>query len=311
MSIKVTIYRNRRVLLLLLVIVAVYLLFANHMPSSSLGNRSSTAPEVTPNIREFEPARPVKQDTKQNGDVEAGRAKDAAMRFLRSSMQKDRVVVFSKSTCPFCKATKDLLDKYSSEGGLSYKVIEVDLRTDAQNIRQALVSAYKRTTFPSIFVDSECLGGNDDIQNLERQGALAKLLKEKGLIAALAHPKPSQKDDSVPKEYTPSAVDIKVRRLIKDNRVMVFSKTYCPYSKRAKALLAEYHNERGLEFSVLEADLEPDSMAVKAALGRESSRLTFPNIFVDGHSIGGSDELLQKHQNGELVAMLKDRGLIV
>ncbi|KAJ1799963.1 hypothetical protein LPJ59_001452 [Coemansia sp. RSA 2399] len=309
MSIKVTLYRNRRVLLLLLAVAALYMLFASRLPSSSLGNRRGTEPADARAFEQTQP--PVKQHTKPENDKEAERAKDAAMRFLRLSMQKDRMVVFSKSTCPFCKATKELLAKYSKESGLSYKVIEVDLRTDAQNIRQALVAGYKRTTFPSIFLDSECLGGNDDIQQLEKQGALAKLLREKGLISAPAPPNPGRKDNPAPAKYTPSAVDLKVRSLIKDNRVMVFSKTYCPYSKRAKRLLGEYRNARGLEFSVLEADLEPDSMAVKAALERVSSRLTFPNIFIDGQSIGGSDELVQKHQNGELADMLKERGLIV
>ncbi|KAJ2585241.1 hypothetical protein EV177_009982, partial [Coemansia sp. RSA 1804] len=158
-----------------------------------------------------------------------------------------------------------------------------------------------------------CLGGNDDIQQLEKKGALAKLLEDKGLIAAPASVSriPAAKEEAPSEEPQTSAVDVRIRGLVKNNRVMVFSKTYCPYSKRAKALLGEYRSERGLEFVVLEADLEPDSMAVKQALGRISSRLTFPNIFVDGQSIGGSDELVQRHQSGELAAMLKERGLIV
>ncbi|KAJ1733171.1 hypothetical protein LPJ61_001686 [Coemansia biformis] len=92
---------------------------------------------------------------------------------------------------------------------------------------------------------------------------------------------------------------------------MVFSKTYCPYSQRAKRLLAQYRSERGLDFSVLEADLDDDPMAVKSALARISARATFPNIFVDGHSIGGSDDLELLHDNGELVALLHRKGLIV
>ncbi|KAJ2550676.1 hypothetical protein EV175_003980 [Coemansia sp. RSA 1933] len=308
MGIKVTIYRNRRVLLVLLAVAAVYLLFANRQPSSQ---RDTVAAPAADNRAFGQQTQALNQKANPKDDVEAGRAKDAAMRFLRSSIQRDRMVVFSRSTCPFCQATKDLLARYGKESGLKYRVIEVDLRTDAQNIRQALVAAYNRTTFPSIFVDLECLGGNDEIQSLEKQGGLAKLLGDKGLLSASARKDPDRKDDSAPAEDRLNAVDIRVRGLIKDNRVMVFSKTYCPYSKRAKRLLAEYRNERGLEFSVLEADLEPDSMAVKAALGRASSRLTFPNIFIDGQSIGGSDELVQKHQSGELAAMLKDRGLIV
>ncbi|KAI8325877.1 thioredoxin-like protein, partial [Martensiomyces pterosporus] len=96
-----------------------------------------------------------------------------------------------------------------------------------------------------------------------------------------------------------------IRQLIRRNRVMVFSKTYCPYSKRAKALLAKYKSDRGLDFAVLEADLEADPMAVKAALNRISGRATFPNVFVDGRSIGGSDDIQLLHKNGELAALLQ------
>ncbi|KAJ2458030.1 hypothetical protein GGF42_002329 [Coemansia sp. RSA 2424] len=102
----------------------------------------------------------------------------------------------------------------------------------------------------------------------------------------------------------------KVRQLIQRNRVMVFSKTYCPYSRSAKRLLSKYKDTHGLEFVVLEADLEPDPMEVKAALGKLSGRLTFPNIFVDGQSIGGSDDLHAKHASGDLATLLQKAGLI-
>ncbi|KAJ2078532.1 hypothetical protein H4R24_004418 [Coemansia sp. RSA 988] len=103
----------------------------------------------------------------------------------------------------------------------------------------------------------------------------------------------------------------KVRNLIGRHRVMIFSKTYCPYSKRAKDLLSQYQNERGLSFGVLEVDLEVEPMEVKAVLGRVSARLTFPNIFVDGYSIGGGDELSMMHEKGDLALMFQEKRLIV
>ncbi|KAJ2455031.1 hypothetical protein EV183_001135 [Coemansia sp. RSA 2336] len=106
------------------------------------------------------------------------------------------------------------------------------------------------------------------------------------------------------------AVEEKIYQLIKRNRVMVFSKTYCPYSREAKSLLSQYQKDHGLAFDVLEADLEANPLEVKAALGKISSRFTFPNIFVDGQSIGGGDELRQLHANGELIALFKEKNLL-
>ncbi|KAJ2359419.1 hypothetical protein IWW50_001478 [Coemansia erecta] len=119
----------------------------------------------------------------------------------------------------------------------------------------------------------------------------------------------AQEDSHPPAEQ--SDVEKKVRQLIKRNRVMVFSKTYCPYSRNTKILLSKYHDDRGLEFSVLEADLEADPYEVKEVLGKLSGHFTFPNIFVDGQSIGGNEELRLMHASGELVSMLGDKKLIV
>ncbi|KAJ2499001.1 hypothetical protein GGH96_003860 [Coemansia sp. RSA 1972] len=108
-----------------------------------------------------------------------------------------------------------------------------------------------------------------------------------------------------------SDVEKKIRQLIKRNRVMVFSKTFCPYSRNTKQLLSQYRNDRGLEYEVLEADLESDPFKVKTVLGKISARFTFPNIFIDGQSIGGNDELRELHTSGELVALLGDKQLII
>ncbi|KAJ2135505.1 hypothetical protein IW136_004251 [Coemansia sp. RSA 678] len=108
-----------------------------------------------------------------------------------------------------------------------------------------------------------------------------------------------------------SDVEKNIRQLIKRNRVMVFSKTFCPYSRNTKQLLSQYRKDRGLEYEVLEADLESDPIEVKEVLGKISAHFTFPNIFIDGQSIGGNDELRELHTSGELVALFGDKHLII
>ncbi|KAI8325876.1 hypothetical protein GQ54DRAFT_244483, partial [Martensiomyces pterosporus] len=96
--------------------------------------------------------------------------------FVQATLQKNRMVVFSKSTCPHCMATKSVLDRYRAKHGLNYTVVEVDLRNDRDDIERALRSLYERTTFPSVFIDGQCIGGNDDIQRLETLDTLAQVL---------------------------------------------------------------------------------------------------------------------------------------
>ncbi|KAJ2479401.1 hypothetical protein IWW56_003105 [Coemansia sp. RSA 2131] len=125
-------------------------------------------------------------------------------------------------------------------------------------------------------------------------------------------PKKNEKPEP-PKDNNAEQSDVekKIRQLIRRNRVMVFSKTFCPYSRNTKQLLSQYRNDRGLEYEVLEADLESDPIEVKAVLGKISARFTFPNIFIDGQSIGGNDELRELHTSGELVALFGDKHLII
>ncbi|KAJ2724950.1 hypothetical protein GGI07_001612 [Coemansia sp. Benny D115] len=275
-----------------------------------------------------------------------GFVKDPTEYFVQTTLRDNRVVVFSKPGCPHCHAAKELLQKYRNRNGLRYLVVEMDNEQDLARIKRALNSLYQRTTFPSVFVDAQCVGGNSDLQDMDRSGGLARLFDEKGLLVhriaasaapaapaasvatakdqrkfypdAAPAPAPAPAPAVVPGEANAqdaaqglSAAQIKVRQLVKDNRVMVFSKTYCPYSKRAKRLLETYRDGRGLEFAVFEADRDGDPMAIKAALGAVSGHYTFPNIFVDAKSIGGSDDLAAMHESGDLAALLKEKLLIV
>lgn len=53
-----------------------------------------------------------------------------------------------------------------------------------------------------------------------------------------------------------------------------------------------------------------DAAQVKQLLGELTGRDTFPNVFVNGFSIGGANELGHMHKNGRLREILKDNHLI-
>ncbi|ESK93842.1 glutaredoxin domain protein [Moniliophthora roreri MCA 2997] len=91
--------------------------------------------------------------------------------------------------------------------------------------------------------------------------------------------------------------------------VVVFSKSFCPFSKRAKALLETY----GLRPppKVIEVDLRDDSTQIKAILTRLTKQSTFPNIFIQGKSVGGSDDLHKLHSEKSLRRILEKAGVQV
>ncbi|KAJ5948711.1 Glutaredoxin [Penicillium verhagenii] len=94
------------------------------------------------------------------------------------------------------------------------------------------------------------------------------------------------------------------QKLIDENGVVVFSKSYCPYCKSSKDLL----NELGAKYTALELDEENDGAAIQAALQEISGQRTVPNIFISKVHIGGNSDLQAK--KAELPALLAAAGAL-
>jgi glutaredoxin len=84
---------------------------------------------------------------------------------------------------------------------------------------------------------------------------------------------------------------------------------YCRFSQKAKKLLATYDIRPAPR--IIEVDTRGDGHLIKLLLNRFTSRNTFPNVLLRGTSIGGSDDLQDLHENGELPKVLKKEGLSV
>ncbi|MDJ0918462.1 MAG: glutaredoxin 3 [Woeseiaceae bacterium] len=74
--------------------------------------------------------------------------------------------------------------------------------------------------------------------------------------------------------------------------VTIYTKNYCPYCTRAKALL----DRKGIAYD--EIDVTYDE-ALQSEMKERSQRRTVPQIFVGEQHIGGSDDLVALDQSGE------------
>ncbi|XP_044512809.1 thioredoxin reductase 3 [Gracilinanus agilis] len=90
--------------------------------------------------------------------------------------------------------------------------------------------------------------------------------------------------------------------LIETNRVMIFSKSYCPYSTKVKELFTTL----GVKCEILELDLVDDGARVQEMLLEITSQRTVPNIFVNKIHMGGCDKTLQAHKSGYLQKLLQN-----
>jgi len=98
-----------------------------------------------------------------------------------------------------------------------------------------------------------------------------------------------------------------IERRFEGMPLVVFSKTYCPFSRRAKALLASYNLSPAA--TIVEVDLRDDGDLIKHILTRLTGRGTFPNAILNGVSIGGSDDLHSLHAQGHLQETLENAGI--
>jgi len=81
-------------------------------------------------------------------------------------------------------------------------------------------------------------------------------------------------------------------------KVIVYSKDYCPYCKRAKALLTQ----KGVNFTNIE--IGNNAKLTQEMVEKADGRRTVPQIFIDNIHIGGSDDLFALERAGLLDDML-------
>ena len=80
-------------------------------------------------------------------------------------------------------------------------------------------------------------------------------------------------------------------------KVVIYTKNYCSFCYAAKALL----KSRKVEFD--EIDITRD-VGLQQEVRQRSGQRTVPQIFIDGHAVGGFMELKQLDAAGELDRVL-------
>jgi glutaredoxin 3 len=96
--------------------------------------------------------------------------------FIQKEIASFQIVVFSKTYCPYCTQTKDLLTAKFPDTTLA--VHELDRMPDGSALQQALQDLTGQRTVPSVFVNTKHIGGNSETQTAFRSGQLASMLDD-------------------------------------------------------------------------------------------------------------------------------------
>lgn len=81
-------------------------------------------------------------------------------------------------------------------------------------------------------------------------------------------------------------------------KVLIYSKTYCPFCDRAKALF----KAKNITYEEVMVDDKPE---LYAELKSKTGMMTVPQIFIGDQLIGGYTDLAALDQKGGLEPMLK------
>jgi glutaredoxin 3 len=82
-------------------------------------------------------------------------------------------------------------------------------------------------------------------------------------------------------------------------QVEIYTRDYCGYCTRAKSLLAS----KGVAFTEYPAGDDPDKR--REMIQRSHGGSTYPQVFINGVHVGGSDDLFDLDRAGRLEPLLK------
>lgn len=102
---------------------------------------------------------------------------EAAKVQAQKYIDENAVVVFSKSYCPFCRASKALL----SSMGAKFQVFELNQIPDGEAMQDALEELSGQRTVPNIYIKQQHVGGNSDLQGIKGE-TLESLLRDAGAL---------------------------------------------------------------------------------------------------------------------------------
>ncbi|XP_020583961.1 glutaredoxin-C8 [Phalaenopsis equestris] len=91
-----------------------------------------------------------------------------------------------------------------------------------------------------------------------------------------------------------------VKKTVAAHEIVIFSKSYCPYCRRAKSVFSELKKAP----YVVELDQRDDGGEIQDALSTIVGRRTVPQVFINGKHLGGSDDTVEAYDSGKLAKIL-------
>ncbi|KAF2451404.1 glutaredoxin [Karstenula rhodostoma CBS 690.94] len=205
-------------------------------------------------------------------------------------------------TSPFYTKTQEVLQeqeyvdasKQRDAGGVGSR-----LKVAADDARKAAEEKGQK------FVDS-ITGGDSDKAPRGRYSKDGKQQPLEGVAAVggrTQDKKPPKENET--EDYHDAEAELNI--ILKKSPIIIFSKTYCPHSRKAKHILLETFDIDPAPY-VVELDEHPIGLKLQEVLADTTGRRTVPNVMVLGQSIGGGDQMQELDETDTMAKTIKKLG---
>ncbi|KAM4023469.1 glutaredoxin 2 [Anomaloglossus baeobatrachus] len=103
-----------------------------------------------------------------------------AVKLVQDTVSGNCVVIYSKTTCPYCTMAKDVFNSIN----VHYKSIELDEVENGSQLQEALHHMTGARTVPRVFVNGACIGGGTETRKLNQEGKLIQLIQQCNITAS-------------------------------------------------------------------------------------------------------------------------------
>lgn len=228
---------------------------------------------------------------------------------LQQLIDSQPVMLFMKGSPeePKCGFSRKVVDILKDE---KVKFGSFDILSDLE-VRDGLKKFSNWPTYPQLYCKGELLGGCDIVIAMHESGELAEVFKDHG-IDTIDEAKVTESGNGkggISKSTGLSAtLTTRLENLINSSPVMLFMKgkpdePKCGFSRKVVEILRQ-ENVHLESFDIL-TDEE-----VRQGLKVYSNWSSYPQLYIKGELIGGSDIVLEMQKSGELKKILHEKGIL-
>ncbi|CAH2071668.1 unnamed protein product [Thlaspi arvense] len=236
---------------------------------------------------------------------------DALKTRLEKLTNSHPVMLFMKGTpeeprCGFSRKVVDILNEENVDFG------SFDILSDNE-VREGLKKFSNWPTFPQLYCNGELLGGSDIAIAMHESGELKDAFIDMGIVTTVGSKESldeAAKGGGITSGNTGLSETLRARLqgLVNSEPVMLFMKgkpeePKCGFSGKVVEILKQEKIEFG-SFDILLDD------EVRQGLKVYSNWSSYPQLYVKGELLGGSDIVLEMQKSGELQKVLSEKGVV-